>query len=141
MFFVALFIERVLEVFLTSWRAESATKLKLIAEAASKKRNGADPPTEDEERAGEYKNRTRRIAFFAGTAIGVIVAALGIRLLELFVQRLKPLPQSDSLPTSCECGTRRMHRFQQALLLEAHQRDPLTGFRVLSRDCAQALPS
>jgi len=33
----------------------------------------------------------RRIAFFGGTAIGVIVAALGIRLLELFVQRLKPL--------------------------------------------------
>ena len=42
LFFVALFIERVLEVFLTSWRAESATKLKLKAEAASKKRNGAD---------------------------------------------------------------------------------------------------
>jgi hypothetical protein len=85
LFSVALFIERVLEVFLTSWRAESATKLKLKAQAAAKKRNGADPPTEDEERAGEYKNRTRRIAFFAGTAIGVIVAALGIRLLELFV--------------------------------------------------------
>ena len=47
--------------------------------------NGADPPTEDEERVEDYRNRTRRIAFFAGTAIGVIVAALGIRLLELFV--------------------------------------------------------
>ena len=95
LFFVALFIERVLEVFLTSWRAESATKLKLKAEAASKQRNGADPPTEDEERAGEYKDRTRRIAFFAGTAIGVTVAALGIRLRELFVDPVI----FESLPT------------------------------------------
>jgi len=85
LFFVALFIERVLEVFLTSWRAESAVKLKLKAEAAGKQRGPTDPPTEEEEQSGAYKNRTRRIAFFAGTAIGVIVAALGIRLLELFV--------------------------------------------------------
>ena len=42
-------------------------------------------PSDEEERLAEYKSRTQRIAFFAGSAIGVIVAALGIRILELLV--------------------------------------------------------
>ena len=50
LFFVALFIERVLEVFLTSWRAEWAVKLKLKAEAAGKQQAPTDPPTESTSR-------------------------------------------------------------------------------------------
>ena len=62
--FVALFIERAIEVFVTSWRAETKRKLH-------------DPV--------RYTARTERIAFFAGTAIGVLLASLGVRMLGLFV--------------------------------------------------------
>ena len=49
---VALFIERVLEVFLTSWRAQRSGQL--------------------EERA-EHRGQTRRIAFLAGTTLGAVL--------------------------------------------------------------------
>ena len=61
---VSLFIESVLEVFLTSWRAHRTPQL---------------------EQRAQHQSQTRRIAFFAGTTLGVIVAALGIRVLELFI--------------------------------------------------------
>ena len=55
---VSLFIERVLEVFLTSWRAQRLVDLE------------ADATT-------WHRHQTRRIAFFGGTALGVIMAVLG----------------------------------------------------------------
>ena len=82
---VALFIERVLEVFLTSWRAESAGKLKQRASNARNKRLDTDAPSAEEEEQTKHQSDTRRIAFVAGTTLGVIVAALGLRLLEMFV--------------------------------------------------------
>jgi hypothetical protein len=57
LFLVALFVERIIEVFLATWRQRG------------------DGPTD--------KARTRRIAFAAGTTIGVVIAALGVRVLEL----------------------------------------------------------
>ena len=85
LFMVALFIERVLEVFMTSWRAGLAASLEGKAKAAAKQRAADAPPSTAEEERDAYRARTQRIAFFAGTAIGVVVAALGIRVLELFV--------------------------------------------------------
>lgn len=59
LFLVALFVERIIEVFLGTLRQPG---------------DGHDD-----------KARTRRIAFAAGTTIGVVVAALGVRVLELLV--------------------------------------------------------
>jgi hypothetical protein len=75
LFLVALFIERALEVFITSWRAPESKSLELAAAADS---------TKELQHSG-YKSRTQRIAFIAGTTIGVLVSALGIRALGLFV--------------------------------------------------------
>jgi hypothetical protein len=47
------------------------------------KRSKSEPRSPDEEALAQHKSRTQRIAFFAGTTLGVVVAALGIRVLEL----------------------------------------------------------
>ena len=48
-------------------------------------RSECEPRLPDEEAFTQHQSQTRRIAFFVGTTLGVIVAALGIRVLELFV--------------------------------------------------------
>lgn len=78
LFLVALFIERVLEVFLTTWRAAESKRLALAAAATEKDAAARDAAA----RLADYKSQTQRIAFMAGTAIGALVAALGIRILE-----------------------------------------------------------
>ena len=82
---VSLFIERALEVFLTSWRAKRGGQLKERAKEARTKRQIGGPRHADEIALDCHQNQTRRVAFFAGTALGVILAALGIRVLEMFV--------------------------------------------------------
>lgn len=81
---MALLIERALEVFLTSWRGAEAARLALRA---------ADGPSD----LAGYKARTQRIAFLAGTTLGVIVAALGVRVLELLMDpvRFAALPATQ----------------------------------------------
>ena len=83
---VALFIERVLEVFLTSWRGEAAARLKREADTAANASTPEARPSEPEHRLVQYKAQTQRVAFFAGTTLGIVVAALGIRSLELLVE-------------------------------------------------------
>lgn len=87
LFLVALFIERVLEVFLTSWRAAESKKLELAAKREVRDATNDDAKTaeEPETALADYKSRTQRIALLSGTAIGVIISALGVRILELFV--------------------------------------------------------
>lgn len=63
---IALVIERVLEVFLTSWRAPEVATLEGAA-------------------LDEYRARTTRFAFLSGAAIGVVIAGLGVRVLGSFV--------------------------------------------------------
>jgi len=81
----ALFIERVLEVFLTSWRAHETDELKQRAAHAKSKRGKKEQQSAEEEALRKHQTQTKRIAFFAGTTLGVIVAALGVRVLELSV--------------------------------------------------------
>jgi hypothetical protein len=81
----ALFIERVLEVFLTSWRSHRTAELKERAANARSKSSKHESRTPEEEAFRQYRSETQRIAFCAGTTLGVIVAALGIRVLELSV--------------------------------------------------------
>jgi hypothetical protein len=73
----ALFIERVLEVFLTSWRAHDTAVLKERASQAKSKRSEQKPSESDLETLRRHKSQTQRIAFFAGTTLGVVIAALG----------------------------------------------------------------
>lgn len=85
---VSLFIERVLEVFLTTWRGPAAAQHDLKARKArvAAKAAEAQPALSSEEQAlVAYKATTQRIAFLSGIAIGVIVSALGVRALGLFV--------------------------------------------------------
>lgn len=90
----ALFIERVLEVFLTSWRAHRTAELKKRAAFARKKSSKQESRLPAEDAYRQYRSQTQRIAFFAGTTLGVVVAALGIRVLELSVDPVvfKTLP-------------------------------------------------
>jgi hypothetical protein len=81
----ALFIERVLEVFLTSWRGQRTAELQERANLTRSKRGKSEARSPDEEALAQHKSQTQRIAFFAGTTLGVVVAALGIRVLELSV--------------------------------------------------------
>ena len=81
----ALFIERVLEVFLTSWRAHDTAVLKERASRAKSKRSEQKPSESDLETLRRHKSQTQRFAFFAGTTLGVVIAALGVRVLELSV--------------------------------------------------------
>lgn len=83
---VALFIERVLEVFLESWRAHRTARLKERAAQARKKHPEGLPLHADLIAFAEHQARTRRNALFAGATLGVTVAALGARVLEMFVE-------------------------------------------------------
>lgn len=95
---VALFIERALEVILTPWRAQHTTELRERAGYARLMRSWHQPRRPEEEAYIDHQHRTQRIAFVCGTACGVILAALGIRVLEMFVDHaifysLPPLQQ------------------------------------------------
>jgi len=81
----ALFIERVLEVFLTSWRAHETAELKARAARAKSKQSDQKTRRCDQETLRRHQSQTQRIAFFAGTMLGVVIAALGVRVLELSV--------------------------------------------------------
>lgn len=101
LFLIALFIERVLEVFLTSWRAGESKKLQLAAKDQPKK-------LEAREATEDFKARTQRLAFLTGTAIGVVISALGIRILE---------PLLD--PTAFSTGADAIPGWQQRLVMVA----------------------
>lgn len=58
----ALFIERVLEVLLTSWRSHRSAELKERAATARSKSNKHEPRLPDEEAYRQYRSETRRIA-------------------------------------------------------------------------------
>jgi len=72
---VALFIERVLEVFLTSWRSHRTAELKERAAHARSKSSKHQARLPDEDVFRQYQSQTQRIAFCGGTTLGVIVAA------------------------------------------------------------------
>ncbi|MDP3766509.1 MAG: hypothetical protein Q8S13_00705, partial [Dehalococcoidia bacterium] len=80
---VSLFIERALEVFMTTWRGPEAARLAHEARQASAGVEGA-PPTAGVNLVA-YRASTQRVAFLSGIALGVIVSALGVRGLEQFV--------------------------------------------------------
>jgi hypothetical protein len=99
LFLVSLFIERVLEVFLTTWRgpdaAAQAQKVKKAKDAAKHAHAASEAAHlishlqaeagKEEDTLVDYKAKTQRVAFLSGIALGVVVSALGVRALGLFV--------------------------------------------------------
>lgn len=90
LFLVALFIERTLEVFLTSWRGAAAAQKELAVKQAealveANVREGQDVLAQRESDLTDYKTTTQRYAFGGGLVLGILVSAVGIRALQLFV--------------------------------------------------------
>jgi hypothetical protein len=80
LFLVATFVERAVEVFVTSWRGKESSQLEAVRNAA---------PTELRPAADQtllaYKTDTQRIAFKTGSAMGLILAIAGVRILSPFI--------------------------------------------------------
>lgn len=94
--FVALVIERALEVWLTPLRGPDADRMKHQIRKARPEGEGREEGTAgeeggsagapDQERALlEHRLETRRLAFLGGLTVGVVVSALGVRALSQFV--------------------------------------------------------
>lgn len=79
---IALFIERAVEVLITSWRSLKKGEIDAELEAA----RATNAPVEEinrlEKSVREYCNETLRYAFLAATAMGLFVAICGVRVLE-----------------------------------------------------------
>lgn len=80
---VALFIERSLEVFLTTWRGGKAAQLEREIEKATELAK-ADPTKApgvhiSQDTLTDYKSATKRIALPAALVLGILISALGIR--------------------------------------------------------------
>lgn len=105
---VALFIERVVEVFTKGWRAPQREALEQSVEAATRIAVGKSPVptgTPDDVKAtleaaiaaqdsgvkqankalAEYRSETRRYAFVGATVLGLLAAVAGVRALALFI--------------------------------------------------------
>ncbi len=88
LFVIALFLERAMDVFLTTWRAPQSEQL--AVEIAALKENLEQRPNDEElmgqkrEKEAElnqFKRTTRTIAMWTGFILGMIVALAGIRAL------------------------------------------------------------
>jgi len=89
LFLISLFIERALEVFVTTWRGPEAAirdhKIKALRKGVEQ---GTSTPEdlakacEDRERC---KSKVQRVAFAGSVALGIIISSVGVRALGLFV--------------------------------------------------------
>jgi len=98
-FLIALILERSLEVFITTWRAEESDKLDLeiqnlkdkVSQLESKNATSdeLDPLRDNLKKTiyvqTNYRSQTQRIALYTGLAVGIAVATAGIRMLHLLV--------------------------------------------------------
>jgi len=101
LFIIALFLERALDVFLTTWRAghseELDSKIKeheqrikdLESKAPTKKNEAVDKLKQALEQLKQeklkYRTKTRNIAMWSALFCGILISAVGIRTLQSFV--------------------------------------------------------
>jgi len=124
LFLIALFLERALEVFLTTWRGPAAADKQLAVEIARRKVDAVkgattglkddqskDPLAEAHEVLAvaerdrtSYRSVTQQYALWAGLTVGLLVSAAGIR-------TLQPLVDSTKLP-----GDQRFFHLMDAFL-------------------------
>ncbi len=100
LFVIALFLERALDVFLTTWRAEHSEELDQSIQECEQKINYFKAQTEDYRTANKteleklmetikgvkqeklkYRSNTRIIALWVGLFFGILISAVGIRTL------------------------------------------------------------
>lgn len=81
LFLLALFSERVQEVYVEGWRAVDRTPLERELKEAQQ---GTDEKAihDAEDKLTDFKLQTRKRAFLVGLAIGIVLATLGIRVLD-----------------------------------------------------------
>jgi hypothetical protein len=110
-FVLALFVERTLEVFITAWRGQDTVKrendLKALKESTVL--SPPDPALTDQIKdkanwVAEYKCETQAIALRSALVLGILIAAVGMRLFNTFVD--DPVnARSDSPWANLEMGT------------------------------------
>ena len=113
---IALFLERVLEVFITTWRGPEANVLDTSIQILERKltmlkkesnagediskikdtENSLDKATKNK---SKYKSETQRIALWSGLTLGLLISAVGIRMLYFLVDpiALENAPQAQEL--------------------------------------------
>jgi hypothetical protein len=89
---LALVVERTLEVFISAWRGQVTGQLFSAVESAWRRLEAAPHSFGLQQAAAEtvsaladYRGTTQRIALHAGVVLGLLIAATGIRTLDLFV--------------------------------------------------------
>jgi len=113
---VALFLERALEVFVTTWRGPGAAELdRQVRQCADQKaqleqrpeaqrealqsaRDAAMAALEHaEQEKSQYKSQTQRIALWSGLTLGLLISAAGLRTLQALVdpEALSRLPKTQ----------------------------------------------
>lgn len=94
-FVLALFVERTLEVFITAWRGEKTVKLEqALKNAKASLQSPPDQPVPQEvkeaaEKLAEYKCETQSIALRSGLVLGILIAAVGVRSFNVFIDESK----------------------------------------------------
>jgi hypothetical protein len=78
---IALIIERGVEVFITPWRQGDRTKLEIDLQSVA-----PDARMEKKQNLAKYKHETRQVAFLVSLAIGIVISAAGIRVLQFLIQ-------------------------------------------------------
>jgi hypothetical protein len=89
---IALVVERTLEVFISAWRGQVTGQLFSAVESARRRLEAAphsfglqQAAAERDRALADYRGTTQRIALRAGVVLGLLIAATGIRTLDLFV--------------------------------------------------------
>src|SRR5215510_2623163 len=82
---IALVIERGVEVFITPWRGGDRDQIETEIKAA-KKAEDRDSEMAGRKRLTQHKHETRQITFLVGLAVGIIVSAVGVRILQFLIQ-------------------------------------------------------
>lgn len=94
LFTIALFLERSLEVFVTTWRGPEAADIESQVKTAEQLIQMAQPGLSNKPAAeqlatlrklqAQYKSKTQRYALWAGLGFGIVISAVGVRSLETF---------------------------------------------------------
>ena len=110
-FVLALFVERTLEVFITAWRGGETVKrddeLQKVMKALAK--NETDAALQGNvkamsERFAEYKCETQAIALRSGLVLGILIAAVGVRSFNTFVEG-PVVPNTTTIWLDIRAGT------------------------------------
>jgi len=84
---LSLFIERCLDIFLTTWRAQDSENIDVQIDEINNKITKQEEPEEDLEnwlvtlkkKKIKYRARTRNIALWSGFILGILISSAGVR--------------------------------------------------------------